>query len=232
MVLYEQTRRDKDYLMLNTHANRLIPLAPSPISAGSGLEPLDSGHDLLDLNRLATNGSPRCRAYVVSGDSAAPRIHAGDLIIVDPDVEPQHGDVIAVARNGLNCIKILEKRPRLRLVSANDAYGELPVDDDDDLYCLGVVRAYFGRPRPHIPVEPKIVVEYKEITETAAGLYHVEMVTETGEKVELYFPKKEVINAIKMATSVLKEKVKKALGRGNEKMGAADGRCVVGRFGQ
>ena len=78
----------------------------------------------------------RAFALRVKGDSMAPDIIEGDVVVVDPDVSPQPGDIV-VAKNGSHEATIKQYRPRgynaegkewFELVPRNEVYAPMRSD--------------------------------------------------------------------------------------------------------
>lgn len=65
-------------------------------------------------------------------------IFDGDILIVDRHVGVQSGDVIVANINGEFVCKIIDTRKRL-LLSSNDQYQSVKVDECDQFSCEGVV---------------------------------------------------------------------------------------------
>ena len=49
-----------------------------------------------------------------------------------------HGDIVIVSVNGELTVKLLETRPKMRLVPMNSHYNPIDVPDDADLEVFGV----------------------------------------------------------------------------------------------
>ncbi len=118
------------------HALRLIhtKLAcgfPSP--AGDYVESMPSLDELLIKHPAATFIA---RA---EGDSMIERgILDGSLLIIDRAMEPSHQSTIVASIAGEMTIKILDLKKRL-LCPANTAHKPIPLPDDLDVVCEGVV---------------------------------------------------------------------------------------------
>jgi SOS-response transcriptional repressor LexA len=126
------------------HSNRQTPLAFSLIPAGTAIEICEDGYGLLDVNALITNDR-ECFAFVVTGESMADDIHPGNIVFIDPNMEPRNGDIVAVNINGQNCIKIFARTDhKLYLVPKNGDYPVLEVKPTDTFHVLGVVKAHLA----------------------------------------------------------------------------------------
>jgi len=115
------------------------PLFISQVPAGFPSPADDYMEKRLDLNEHFIK-HPAATFYCrVSGQSmTGVGIFDGDLLIVDRAVNPVHGDVILAALNGELTCKILDIHSR-RLLSANDGYPPLPIEEDADFQIEGVV---------------------------------------------------------------------------------------------
>ena len=98
------------------------------------------GHTLADgsIETILTDLDLGSRAFAlrVKGDSMAPDIIEGDVVVVDPDVSPQPGDIV-VAKNGSHEATIKQYRPRgynaegkewFELVPRNEVYAPMRSD--------------------------------------------------------------------------------------------------------
>jgi len=98
------------------------------------------GHTLADgsIETILTDLELGGRAFAlrVKGDSMAPDIIEGDVVVVDPDVSPQPGDIV-VAKNGSHEATIKQYRPRgynaegkewFELVPRNEVYAPMRSD--------------------------------------------------------------------------------------------------------
>ncbi len=115
------------------------PLFISQVPAGFPSPADDYMDKRLDLNEHFIK-HPAATFYCrVSGQSmTGAGIFDGDLLIVDRAVNPVHGDVVLAALNGELTCKILDMHNR-KLLSANEGYPPLPIEEDDDFQVEGVV---------------------------------------------------------------------------------------------
>ena len=115
------------------------PLFISQVPAGFPSPADDYMDKQLDLNEHFIK-HPAATFYCrVSGQSmTGAGIFDGDLLIVDRAVNPVHGDVVLAALNGELTCKILDMHNR-RLLSANEGYPPLPIEEDADFQVEGVV---------------------------------------------------------------------------------------------
>jgi DNA polymerase V len=110
------------------------PLVECRVSAGFPSPAQDDIAARIDLNRDLVK-HPLATFYVrVEGDSMEPRIHCGELLVVDRMVETKDGDIV-VARLGQEfTVKRLsiEEDGRIRLMSENPSYGPIEVAEGMD----------------------------------------------------------------------------------------------------
>lgn len=120
--------------------SRLACGFPSP--ADDYLESIESLHQLLVRHPAAT--------FIgrAQGDSMIERgILDGSLLIIDRAIAPQHDATIVASVAGELTIKILDLHHRL-LRPANPKHKPLPLPDDLDVVCEGVV-TYCITPQAH-----------------------------------------------------------------------------------
>ena len=73
-------------------------------------------------------------------------IFAGDILVVDKSVRPQHGHIVIAFVDGERLVKRLYKRAgRVALVAENPAYPRLEIQEGMDLEIWGVVVGKFKR---------------------------------------------------------------------------------------
>ncbi len=78
----------------------------------------------LNLHTLFSNLSSECFALTVSGDSMIDEgIYDGDVVIVDKELEPQNGNIVAACIDGEWTVKYFQKHEgRVVLAPANKKY--------------------------------------------------------------------------------------------------------------
>jgi DNA polymerase V len=117
------------------------PLVQCLVPAGFPSPAQDEIAGRIDLNRDLVK-HPLATFYVrVEGDSMEPRIHSGELLVVDRMVETWDGDVV-VARVGQEfTVKRLhtEEDGSIWLVSENPSYEPIPVTEGMDFEVWGRV---------------------------------------------------------------------------------------------
>ena len=118
-----------------------MPLVATRVPAGFPSPAQDEIAGRIDLNRDLVK-HPLATFYVrVDGDSMEPRIHAGELLVVDRMVETMDGDVV-VARLGCEfTVKRLhtEEDGSIWLVSENPSYEPIRVTEGMDFEVWGRV---------------------------------------------------------------------------------------------
>ena len=90
---------------------------PYPIGVGEGVEWVDPAY------------GPYTVALVIRGDSMQPEFREGDIIIVDPSVDPQPGDYV-VAKNSTEGATFKKYRPRGADAAGNRVFELVPLNDD------------------------------------------------------------------------------------------------------
>ena len=117
------------------------PLVECLVPAGFPSPAQDEVAGRIDLNRDLVK-HPLATFYVrVDGDSMEPRIHSGELLVVDRMVETKDGDVV-VARIGCEfTVKRLHTGDdgSIRLVSENPSYEPILVSEGMDFEVWGWV---------------------------------------------------------------------------------------------
>lgn len=122
-------------------AAELHPLYASQPAAGFPAPGDDLVERPLDLNDLLVE-NPTATFYVrVTGDSMeGARIFDGDVLVVDRSIEPKDGLIVVVAVYGELVVKRLKKTSSgFTLVSENEHYAPLSIDDEEGCFIWGVV---------------------------------------------------------------------------------------------
>jgi DNA polymerase V len=117
------------------------PLFSSQPAAGFPAPGDDLVEKPLDLNDLLID-NPTATFFVrVAGDSMeGAGIFDGDVLVVDRSVVPKDGSIVVAAVFGELVVKRLKKYPqKAELLSENDAYAPIVINDIDDVYIWGVV---------------------------------------------------------------------------------------------
>ncbi len=123
---------------LSRHSRTLSQRASVAISCGAVA---DISNDLepFDFNQYLTNGSDGVFYINVVGDSMEAEIYQGDLLVVNRNLQAQGGDKVLASVNGSFTVKILCRRPKLRLVAANAEYDSIEISRRDDFQIFGVI---------------------------------------------------------------------------------------------
>lgn len=95
----------------------------------------------IDLNELCISHPNATFLVRVGGLSMIDAgIYPEDLLVVDRSLEAQHCDIIVCAVNGEFTVKELCLEPTPKLVTYNDNFEDIPLDDDVDFEVFGMVR--------------------------------------------------------------------------------------------
>lgn len=95
----------------------------------------------LDLNDLLIDNPTSTFFVRVSGDSMeGAGIFNGDYLIVDRSVDPVQGKIVVAAIFGELVVKRLSQHnSKVALVSENEEYEPITINDQEDVYIWGVV---------------------------------------------------------------------------------------------
>lgn len=98
----------------------VLPLFSMSVNAGSPCPADDYVEERLDLARFLVK-RPSSTFYVrVEGESMIDAsVHPGDLLVVDRSLEARHKDIVIAIVDGEFTVKLLYRKPTLRLVSRN-----------------------------------------------------------------------------------------------------------------
>lgn len=118
----------------------LRPLVVARISAGLPSPAEDWIEGRLDLNRHLIK-HPAATFYMrVIGDSMNDEIREGDILVVDRAAEAEDGDIVIVRIfNDFTVKKLSLKEGRIQLLSTNEAYAPIEINDDMDFEVWGKV---------------------------------------------------------------------------------------------
>ena len=129
-------------IYLHGRSTRLSrPLLMWRISAGFPSPAEDYVEGRIDLNRDLIK-HPLATFYIrVIGDSMAPQIHAGALLVVDRMVETKDDDIVIARIGDELCVKRLRIEPdgRIWLLSENKAYQPIQITEEMDFEVWGRV---------------------------------------------------------------------------------------------
>jgi len=137
---------NSDCVVQSIAASEVGPLCSQPLYASQPAAGFPApGDDLveqpLDLNDLMID-NPTATFFVrVAGDSMeGAKIFSGDVLVVDRSVTPQSGMIVVAAVYGELVVKQLSRQHnRTQLLSANEAYEPIEINDADDVFVWGVV---------------------------------------------------------------------------------------------
>jgi phage repressor protein C with HTH and peptisase S24 domain len=112
-----------------------ISLYDMPASAGTGVFLDSNNYEMIDvpLNNITASASFAVR---VKGDSMEPQYKDGDIVFVKIQPSVLEGEIGIFILNGEGYIK---KCGNGRLISLNEKYNDIVLNDYDELYCKGKV---------------------------------------------------------------------------------------------
>ncbi len=118
-----------------------IPLYASQPAAGFPAPGDDLVEDPLDLNDLLIDNPTSTFFVRVAGDSMeGAKIFDGDVLVVDRSLPPVVGKIVVAAVYGELVVKRLAKIDnQLALVSENESYDPILLDEADECFVWGVV---------------------------------------------------------------------------------------------
>ena len=133
----------------NCHtADDAIRLIQSRLACGFPSPAADYIEQMPTLNELLVKHPAATFIARASGDSMIERgILDGSLLIIDRAVSPVHDATIVASIAGELTVKILDTQKRL-LRPANPAHRPIPLPEDLDVVCEGVV-TFCITPQPH-----------------------------------------------------------------------------------
>jgi DNA polymerase V len=117
------------------------PLYTSQPAAGFPSPGDDLVEQPLDLNDLMIDNPTSTFFVRVSGDSMeGAKIFSGDVLVIDRSIEAKPGMIVVAAVYGELVVKRLKKTSTgLALLSENEEYAPIVIDDIDGCYIWGVV---------------------------------------------------------------------------------------------
>jgi DNA polymerase V len=124
-----------------TDTEQSHPLYISQPAAGFPSPGDDMVEQSLDLNNLLVD-NPTATFFVrVSGDSMeGAKIFSGDVLVIDRSIEAEPGMIVLAAVYGELVVKRLQKTATgLALLSENEGYEPILIDDSEGCFIWGVV---------------------------------------------------------------------------------------------
>ena len=118
------------FMPLSDVNSRKVPLI-SYVQAGALAEkhPIDAFDGSFEYIMTDTDMSEFTFALRIEGDSMEPDFKEGDIIIVDPELEPIPGEFV-VAKNGNNEATFKKYRPTFTDLTGRQHYELVPLNDD------------------------------------------------------------------------------------------------------
>lgn len=121
--------------------NRKLPIYAAKAAAGFPGAAHEEIEEMLDLHDLLVT-HPESTFFVnVTGDSMQDLgIFSGDILVVDRGVEPRSGCIVVATLGGGLVVKSLVGRSGdYSLISANDDFPPIKINEYDDCHVWGVV---------------------------------------------------------------------------------------------
>jgi len=117
------------------------PLYSSQPAAGFPAPGDDMVEKPLDLNDLLVDNPTSTFFVRVKGDSMdGAKIHDGDILIIDRSIEAKSGHIVVAAVYGELVVKRLRLNGnKLSLISENEEYSPIILEEAEDCYVWGVV---------------------------------------------------------------------------------------------
>jgi len=127
-----------------------LPLDGVKVSAGFPSPAADYEDKRLDINDYLIRNPVSTFFFPVEGDSMeGAEIFAGDILVVDKSIPPQHGHIVVAFVNGERLVKRLHHRHgRVALLAENPKYAALEISEAMELIIWGVVVGKFKRLAP------------------------------------------------------------------------------------
>ncbi|MBX9838344.1 MAG: translesion error-prone DNA polymerase V autoproteolytic subunit [Silvanigrellaceae bacterium] len=129
------------FFVPSLNSKTYIPFVFSPVCAGFPSPATDYIDRSLDLNEHIVK-HPASTFYVrSSGDSMiGAGIHNGDILVVDRSLKAVSGNIIIAVLDGEFTVKRLSiKNEKVLLISENDLYQNISINDGIDFEIWGVV---------------------------------------------------------------------------------------------
>jgi DNA polymerase V len=124
-----------------------LPLDSGKVSAGFPSPAADYEDRRLDINTYLIRNPVSTFFFPVEGRSMeGAEIFAGDVLVVDRSIAPQHGHIVVAFINGERLVKRLYQRAgRVALVAENQDYPPIEIREGLDLLVWGVAVGKFKR---------------------------------------------------------------------------------------
>jgi len=107
----------------------------------------DFSEERLSLDELLIDDREATFYFKAQGNSMAPFIEEGDILIVDASLTPKSGQIIiAYFEGGRLCKRLIYRGPRGSLHSDNPHYSPLPICEESEFQVFGVVTGIIRRP--------------------------------------------------------------------------------------
>jgi|TARA_Y100000780_G_scaffold221082_1_gene228996 DNA polymerase V len=106
----------------------------------------DFTEDRLSLDELLIQDREATFYFKAQGDSMAPFIEEGDILIVDGSLKPRSGQIIIAFYEGQRlCKRLLFRGTMASLHSENPRYRPLPIEEESEFQVFGVVTGVIRR---------------------------------------------------------------------------------------
>ncbi|HEY4003035.1 MAG TPA: transcriptional repressor LexA [Candidatus Xenobia bacterium] len=127
-----------------TEGVRALPLLGN-VAAGPPREALQDVEASIPIPEEWINGVPDAFILRVAGESMAPAIQAGDMVVVRPQARAENGDLVVACIEGEATVKRFHRdHGRVVLIADNPDYDDIPVTDDFLINgkVIGLLRRY------------------------------------------------------------------------------------------
>jgi DNA polymerase V len=129
---------DKQHTRSKIHGSKM-PMFTESVSAGFPSPATDYCESRLDLNDLCVKHPAATYFVRAQGDSMIDAgIFPGDVLVVDRSLTAKHGDIVIASLNGELTVKMLETKPKLRLLPMNSKYAPVEIPEETDVEIFGV----------------------------------------------------------------------------------------------
>jgi DNA polymerase V len=110
------------------------------VQAGFPSPAEDFIEDRLSLDKRYLKNPDATYLVRVKGNSMSPTLEVGDILIVKSDVELSDNDIGIISVNNTDFTAKRFDKVNQCLVADNKDFESIPIDKDDTLVCLGVVK--------------------------------------------------------------------------------------------